>query len=160
MDLENFNLQALYGQMPLWKRISLFLKTNHYLVWKITLMDVTILVPLFTIIGLTLEKVTRIGFFYSLIVSLFVCSVIEYYRIKLRRLKTCRYIAEKIAESEELVRQIAEAVERSGTDEDKRWVADMMEKLNYSKNFVALMTDVVFKEDVIGFSDEDEAELE
>ena len=154
MDLDNFELQGMYNQMSLGKKISLFLKTNHFVIWKITLMDITILVPLFVAIGYAFDRCTGLGFAFSVFVSLFVCSVIEYFRIKLRRLKTCQYIAEKVEYSDRLFKQLSEAVERSGTEEDKLKLAETMKKLQVAKELVSQMTDIVFKEDVIGFSDD------
>ena len=155
MDLDNFDLQGMYEQMSLRQKVSLFLKTNHYVFWKITLMDITILVPLFFAIGCTLDKCTGLSFGVAFFSSLFVCSVIEHFRIRLRRLKTCQYIAEKVEYSDQLFKQLTEAVERSGSDEDKRKLAETAKKLQAARELVSQMTDIVFKEDVIGFSEED-----
>lgn len=154
MDIDKFDLQGMYDQMPFGKKISLFLKTNHYIVWKITLMDVTIVVPLFVVIGFSLDKCTGMGFGLSSLVSLIICFGIECFRIKLRRLKTCQYIAEKVEYSDRLFQQLAEAVERSGTDEDKRKLAETAKKLQLARELVSQMINIVFDEDIVGFSDD------
>lgn len=151
--MDEFNIKAIYDEMPLRKKVSLFLKQNHFLFWKITLMDVTIIVPLFVLIGYTLDHRMSIGFGYAILIAAVICSIIEFFRIKFRRVKTYQFLSNQVANVRYLLGQYAEAVERNGTEEDRERLAERMAKVEELNRLVEVMSDIVFQEDVLGFSD-------
>lgn len=153
--MDEFNIKAIYDEMPLRKKVSLFLKQNHFLFWKITLMDVTIVVPLFVLIGYALDRCTSMGFGYAVLVAASICSVIEFFRIKFRRVKTYQLLSNQVANVRQLLGQYAEAVERNGTEEDRERLAERMIKVEALNQLVEGMSDIVFQEDVLGFSDKE-----
>ena len=153
--MTDFDLQQMYNEMPFRKKVSLFLKQNHFLFWKITLMDVTIVVPLFVLVGYTLDRCSSLETGYAILIAAAVCSVIEYFRIRFRRIKTYRYVSEKIEITRKLIEHYSEAVERSGNEEDRQKVAEAFNKLEQINQVIEHMADIAYKEDVLGLSDEE-----
>lgn len=153
--MDEFNIKAMYAEMPLRKKIYLFLKQNHFLFWKITLMDVTIVVPMFVLIGYTLDRCTSLEFGYAVLIAACICGIIEFFRIKFRRVKTYQLLTNQVENVRQLFGQYAEAVERSGTDEDKKRLAETLAKVEELNRLVEGMSDIVYQEDVLGFSDEE-----
>lgn len=153
--MDEFNIKAKYDELPLRKKILLFLKQNHFLFWKITLMDVTIVVPLFILIGYTLDCCTSLEFGYAVLIAACICGIIEFFRIKFRKVKTYKFLTDHVANVRQLLDKYAEAVESSGTEEDRKRLPETMAKVEALNRLVKGMADVVFKEDVLGFSDEE-----
>lgn len=145
----------LYDEFPFLKKITLFLRQNHYLFWKITLMDVTIIVPIFFLIAYTLDRCTSLETGYAILIAAAVCAIIEHFRIKFRRIKTYRVLVKRVEYSRELLKQYTEAVESTGTEEDKQKVADMVSKFEELNQIIEQMADIAFMEDVLGLSDEE-----
>ena len=154
--MNGYDLQKMYNEMPFRKKVSLFLKQNHFLFWKITLMDVTIVVPLFVLIGYTLDRCSSLETGYAILIAAAVCSVIEYFRIRLRRVKTYQYISNKIEITRQLIQQYTIAVERCGTEEDRQKLVETFKKLEEINQAAEHMADIVYQEDVLGLSDDQE----
>lgn len=153
--MEEFNIKAIYDEMPLRKKVSLFLKQNHFLFWKITLMDVTIIVPLFVLIGYTLDHCTSQEFGTATLIAAVICGIIESFRIKFRRVKTYQLLTNQVENVRQMFSQYAEAVERSGTEEDRERLAETLAKVEELNRLVEGISDIVYQEDVLGFSDEE-----
>ena len=156
-NMNEIGIGAIYDEMPLRKKVSLFLHQNHFLFWKITLMDVTIIVPLFALMGYTLDRCTSLEFGYAALISAGICGTIEFFRIKFRRVKTYQLLTNQVENVRRMFSQYTEAVERSGTDEDRKRLAETMAKVEELNRLVEGMADVVYKEDVWGFSDEEDS---
>jgi hypothetical protein len=156
--MTDFDIQQMYNEMPFRKKVSLFLHQNHFLFWKITLMDVIIVVPLFVLIGYTLDSCTPLEFGYTVLIAAGICGIIEFFRIKLRRVKTYQLLTDQVATVRQLLDRYAEAVERSGTEEDKEQLSERLAEVEELNRLVEVMADVVYKEDVLGFSDEEKQE--
>lgn len=157
--MDEFNIKAIYDEMPLRKKVSLFLKQNHFLFWKITLMDVTIFVPLFVLISYTLDRCTVSDTGYAVLIAAAICGMIEYFRIRFRRVKTYQHLSDQVNLVRRLLDQYAEVVERSGTEEGRKRLAEAMDKIESFNQTVEHMADIAYQEDVLGFSDEDGQEL-
>ena len=95
------------------------------------------------------------GFGYAVLVAASICSVIEFFRIKFRRVKTYQLLSNQVANVRQLLGQYAEAVERNGTEEDRERLAERMIKVEALNQLVEGMSDIVFQEDVLGFSDKE-----
>lgn len=154
--MNDFNLQRMYSQMPFRKKVSLFLYQNHFLFWKITLMDVTIVVPLFILIGFTLDRCTPLSFCYAILIAACICGIIGHFRIRYRRVKTYQHLSDQVANVRQMLDRYAEAVERSGSEEDRERLAERMAKVEVLNSLVEHMAGIVYNEDVLGFSDEEE----
>lgn len=157
--MDEFNIKAIYDEMPLRKKVSLFLKQNHFLFWKITLMDVIIVTPLFVLMGYTLDRCISLEFGYTVLIAACICGIIEFFRIKCRRVKTYHLLNNQNANVRQLLGRYTEAVERSGTDEDKKRLAGTLARVEELNRFVEGMSDIVFQEDVLGFSDKEGQDL-
>lgn len=154
--MTDLDLQQMYNQMPFRKKVSLFLHQNHFLFWKITLMDVTIVIPLFFLMAYTLDRCTSLGTGYAVLIAAAVCGVIEHFRIRFRRVKTYQLLTDQVANVRQLLDRYAEAVERNGSEEDRVRLAERMAKVEALNSLVEHMAGIVYQEDVLGFSDEEE----
>ena len=144
----------LYDEFPFLKKLTLFLRQNHFLFWKFTLMDVTIVVPIFFLITYTVDRCTSLEIGYVILIAAAVCAIIEHFRIKFRRIKTYRVLVKRVEYSRELLKQYTEAVESTGTEEDKQKVADMVSKFEELNQIIEQMADIAYMEDVLGLSEE------
>lgn len=154
--MNDFDFQQMYNDMPFRKRASVFLHQNHFLFWKITLMDVTIVVPLFFSIAYTLDRCTSLDTGYAVLAAATICSVIEYFRIRFRRVKTYQHLSDQVNAVRRLLAQYSEAVERSGTEEDRERLVERMAKVEVLNSLVEHMAGIVYNEDVLGLTEEDE----
>lgn len=154
--MSDFDFQQLYNDMPFRKKVSLFLHQNHFLFWKITLMDVTIVIPLFFLMAYTLDRCTSLGTGYAVLIAACICGIIEHFRIRYRRVKTYQNLSDQVGHVRQLLEQYAEVVDRSGNEEQKRKAAETLKKIEDFNKMVEGMADVVFKEDLLGFSEKEE----
>ena len=110
-------------------KIELALKLNHYVIGKVTLMDITILTAVFLSVAAALTKGTSLAPAAVLAITTGLCVIIELVRIKTRKVKMLQYTLQKAQQAEQLVEQYMTYCDRYGSEKEIAKGRSIMEML-------------------------------
>ena len=85
------DFEEIYNDLKPKHKIELAMKLNHYVIGKVTLMDITILTAVSIGIVAALSKGTSLAPAAVLAITAGLCAVIEFVRIKARKRKMLQY---------------------------------------------------------------------
>lgn len=154
--MRDFNMQDYFNDMSLQAKIDLFLKTNHYIIGKFTVMDLTILLAVFFGVGYTLERSTDLSPWLTALIPGLLCVVIEYYRIKWRRVKTLRYAEQKAEQARTLMNLWIEVARQQGDEAALEQALQLKQQMDNAEAMLHEVSELAYEEDVLGLSEEDE----
>lgn len=149
-------MQDYFNDMSLRARVDLFFKSNHYIIGKFTVMDLTILLAIFFGVGYALERSTDLSPMLTILIPAVLCVIIERYRIKWRRVKTLRYAEEKAEQARALVDRWIEIARLNGDEESLNQALHLKMQMEKAESTLHGVTEYCYEEDVLGLSDEDE----
>lgn len=153
--MDDFNFQDFFAGMSLRSKIELLFKANHYIIGKFTVMDLTILLLVFTGVGYALDKATDLDPLLIVLIPGVLCVIIEYYRIKWRRVKTLQYVEQKAEKTRQLMDRYMEEVRQHGDGEMLEQALQLKQKVDDAEALMHDLTGIAFAEDVLGFSDDE-----
>ncbi|MCQ2118266.1 MAG: hypothetical protein MJY76_09060 [Bacteroidales bacterium] len=122
------DFKEIYNDLKPKHKIELALKLNHYVIGKVTLMDITILTAVFLSVAAAL-KGTSLAPAAVLAITTGLCAVIEFVRIKTRKRKMLQYTLQKAQQAEQLLSQYMTYCERYGSEEEMVKARSIMEML-------------------------------
>lgn len=123
------DFEEIYNNLKPKRKIELALKLNHYVIGKVTLMDITILTAVFLSVAATLTKGTSLAPAAVLAITAGLCAVIELVRIKTRKRKMLQYTLQKAKQAEQLVEQYMMYCDRYGSEKEIAKARSIMEML-------------------------------
>ena len=123
------DFEEIYNDLKPKRKIELALKLNHYVIGKVTLMDITILMAVFLGVVAALSKGTSLAPAAVLAITTGLCVIIEFVRIKTRKVKMLQYTLQKAQQAEQLLSQYMTYCERYGSEEEMVKARSIMEML-------------------------------
>jgi len=115
-----------WNGMSFFRKVRVFLKTDHFVIGNVTLMDVTICILAFLLVGYALAYKTQLQAHIIIFILLLVCSVILYLRMRFRTHRKAAYLYSRMQESLKHLRK----AEKQETDPEVRArIQDAIEKL-------------------------------
>lgn len=154
--MRDFNIQDYFNDMSLRAKIDLLFKTNHYIIGKFTVMDLTILLAVFFGVGYALERSTDLNPMLTILIPVVLCVIIEHYRIKWRRVKTLRYAEQKAEQARTLMNLWIEAARQQGDEAALEQALQLKQQMDNAEAMLHEVSELAYEEDVLGLSDEDE----
>lgn len=154
--MNNFNFEEHLNEMRTWNKIDWLLKSNHYIIGKFTLMDLTILPLVFFGVGYALERATDLSPWLTALIPGLLCVVIEYYRIKWRRVKTLRYAEQKAEQARTLMNLWIEVARQQGDEATLEQALQLKQQMDNAEAMLHEVSELAYEEDVLGLSEEDE----
>lgn len=131
------DLKEINKELSLTQKIDLALKTNHYVVWKVTVMDIIILTAVSVGVSMTLIKTTPLHIMAVMAIVAGLCAVIEFVRIKTRRAKILHYTLQKARKAERLMQLYVDCCQLYGSEEDYATAQNLMEMLVLAREEVS-----------------------
>lgn len=155
MKIDDIDYDEIINDLSPKNKLELFFKLNHYVIGPVTIMDICILLLVFFGVGYTINTCLHLTTGQTLVIVLALCSFIEYFRIKWRRVKTIQYAEKKAAHAKKLLEEYASIVERIGSEEDRQRFRALLEKTKQADEMLHELSDLTYEKDVLGLSDED-----
>lgn len=157
MNQDNIDYDELLNDMKLKNKIELFFRLNHYIAGPVTVTDVIILLTVFLGVGYFLNMYLHLNIAPTFLVTLCLCAVIEYFRIKWRKAKTLQYIEKKSAQIKKLLDEYSRFVETQGTEEAQKDFEEIRKKFDLADEVVRELSDLTYEKDVLGLTDDEES---
>lgn len=123
------DFEEIYNDLKPKHKIELALKLNHYVIGKVTLMDITILMAVFLGVVAALTNGTSLNSAAVLAITTGLCVIIELVRIKTRKVKTLQYTLQKAQQAEQLMEQYMTYCDQYGSEEEMAKARSIMEML-------------------------------
>lgn len=157
MRNDDLDIRELYNSLPFWRKVKSFLHMNHYLFWKVTLMDITILFVVSLAVGFALSKCTALSAEIILLIILALILLIEFIRIKTRTLRGIQYNIRNCLKAQAHLQKHAEQMKAEGKTEVYEKTLEALEKLQNTIKTFEEYAELVYREDILNhYGDEDE----
>lgn len=115
-----------WNGMSRFRKIRVFLKTDHFVFGQVTLMDITICTAAFLLVGFALAYRTQLQAPAIIFILLALCSVILFLRIRLRPHKNASYMYSKMLKS---MKHLKKAEKEETNPEMKARIQDSIKKM-------------------------------
>ena len=154
MSNDDLDIRELYNRLPFWGKVKSFLHMNHYLFWKVTLMDVTILFAVSAAVGFALSKCTALSAEVILLIILVLILLIEFIRIKTRTLRGIQYNIRNCLKVQTHLQKHAEKMKDEGETVVYEKTLEALEKLQNTIKTFEKYAELVYREDILNSYDE------